>query len=711
MAKGTDSARRPGGRDVGAAPAPRSPEQVRNVVAVGPAGAGKTTLLEALLVRAGAVSRPGSVGEGTTVLDSDDVEVRRQHTLSVSVAAVEHAGVKLNLVDTPGHPDFLGEVRAGLRAADGALFVVSAVGGLDARTTQLWEECAAVGMPRALVVSQLDRPRADFDEAVALSQRLLGEGVHPLLLPLHGDDGASVAGLLDLLRERVTDWSGGEPVEREPDAEHRRLVADLRAELLEAVIAESEDETLLDRYLAGDDLDLGLVVTDFERAVARGHFHPVVAAAPLTGVGTAELLDLLVAGFPSPREHGCPPVTRPDGSPAAPVTCDPDGPLVAEVVRTTSDPYVGRLSIVRVFSGTLRPDTAVHVSGHGGGDRGHPDHDEDERVGALASPLGAALRPVPECPAGDVCTVGRLASAETGDTLSSVDDPLLVAPWDLPEPPHPVAVAAASRSDEDRLATALLRLAAEDPAVRVERRADTGQLLLWCLGETHADVLLERLRDRHGVAVETPEVQVALRETLAGPTRATGRHVKQSGGHGQYAVVVVEAEPLPPGSGIAFEQRVVGGAVPTAFHGSVEKGVRAQAEQGVSADRRPLVDVRVVLVDGKAHAVDSSDAAFSAAGALALREAATAAGTRLLEPWVALEVEVPSAFVGPVMSDLAGRRGHVTGNEPDPDHDRVLVRAEVPEVELLGYAAALRAVSHGTGRSRRRPAGHRPAPP
>lgn len=706
-----NEARRPAGRDASSAPAPRRADHVRNVVVVGPAAGGKTTLIEAVLVATGAVSRMGRVEDGTTVLDSDDVEISRQHTVSLAVAAVEHDGVKLNLVDTPGYPDFVGELRAGLRAADAALFVVSAVGGLDARTALLWEECAAVGMPRAVVVSQLDRPRADFDETVAVCQRLLGDGVHPVVVPLHGDDGASVAGVLDLLRLRIGDISGGQRVERDADPEHLSAADGLRAGLLEAVISESEDETLLDRYLGGEELDLDVVVADFERAVARGHFHPVLAVAAPTGVGVHELVDLLVAGFPTPLEHGCPAVTTLDGSPAEPIRCDPQGPLVAEVVRTTSDPYLGRLSIVRVFSGTLRPDTAVHVSGHGGEQRGHPDHDEDEKVGALSSPLGAALRPVPECPAGDICAVGRLASAETGDTLSSADHPLLVTPWDLPEPQHPVAVAAASRADEDKLSTALARLSAEDPTVRIERRPDTGQLLLWCLGDTHADVLVERLRGRYGVAVDTPAVQVPLRETLAGPATATGRHVKQSGGHGQYAIVVVEAEPLPAGSGIVFEQRVVGGAVPSQFHGSVEKGVRAQAERGVTQEGRPLVDVKVTLVDGKAHSVDSSDAAFQTAGALALREVAAAAGTRVLEPWVELEVQVPTAFVGPVMSDLAGRRARVTGNEPDAAHeDLVLVRAEVPEIELLTYAAALRAVSHGTGRSRRRPAGYQPAP-
>jgi elongation factor G len=429
----------------------------------------------------------------------------------------------------------------------------------------------------------------------------------------------------------------------------------------------------------------------------------------LAGVGITDLLELIVTGFPCPMEHGCPPVTRPDGKPAPSITCDPDGPLVAEVVKTTTDPYVGRVSLVRVFSGTLRPDIAVHVSGHGMTDRGHPDHDVDERIGALTSPLGASLRSVAACPAGDICAVARLSSAETGDTLSSPEDPRLVPPWDLPTPQLPVALEAASRADEDRLATALARLVAEDPTVRLDRRPDTGQLLLWCVGEAHAEVLLDRLRTRHGVAVTTVPVRVPMVETLAGPARVTGRHVKQSGGHGQYAVVVIEAEPGPPGSGIVFEQRIVGGTVPSQFHGSVEKGIRTQAERGISGDR-PLVDVHLTLVDGKAHSVDSSDAAFQAAGALALRELAAAAGTRVLEPWCEVAVVVPGEYVGAVMSDLSGRRARVTGSEADPVRDLTTVRAEVPEVELLTYPGVLRSVTHGTGSFSRSPIGYEPAP-
>ena len=687
------------------APAPRSPDLVRNVVLVGHAGAGKTTLVEALLARAGVLPRPGRVEDGTTVGDSDPVEHRLQRTVGLSAATFEHDGVTITLLDAPGSADLVGELRAGLRAADAALFVVSAVGGVDALTVQLWQECEAVGLPRAIVVTQLDRARADFDESVVLCQRLLGEGVHPLYLPLHGE-ADEVAGLMGLISQRVHDWSTGDRVERDPDPQHLPLIENARADLIEAVIADSEDETLLDRYLAGEALDQDVVVADLETAVARGLLHPVLPLAPLAAVGTDELLQLISRGLPSPREHPCPVVTRPDGSPAAGITCDPDGPLVAEVVRTSSDAYLGRVSLVRVFSGTLRPDLPVHVSGHGRTASGHPDHDVDERVGALFSPLGTALRPVAECRAGGVCAVLRLTSAETTDTLSGRDDPLLVTPWELPDPQLAVAVQAASAADEDKLATALERLAAEDPTVRLERPPTTGQLLLWCLGETHVEVVLDRLTTRHGVAVTTPPVRVPLQETLATAVTATGRHVKQSGGHGQYAVVVLDVAPGPAGSGVTFSSRVTGGAVPATYVASVEKGVRQQAAQGVSG--RPVVDLVVTLTDGKAHAVDSSDTAFSAAGALALREACLAAGMQVLEPVSTVQVRVPTSYVGTVMSDLSGRRAHVTGSTPDEALS--VVSAQVPDLELLTYATALRALTHGTGSFTRRPAASAPLP-
>ncbi|MFG2773218.1 elongation factor G-like protein EF-G2 [Streptomyces sp. NPDC048350] len=708
----------------GRAPTADRPSAVRNVVLVGHSGSGKTTLVEALALTAGAVNRAGRVEDGGTLSDHDEIEHRQQRSVQLSLVPLEWDGVKINLLDTPGYADFVGELRAGLRAADAALFVVSAAQEADAiagSTRMVWEECAAVGMPRAIVVTHLDTARTGFDELTSVCSAIFGgddpDAVLPLYLPLSGaeapDGHAPTTGLVGLLSERIFDYSTGERQENPPDESQRPLLAEARNRLIEGIIAESEDETLMDRYLGGEDIDIKSLIDDLEKAVARGTFHPVLAAAPASdggkqGLGTVELLELITRGFPTPLEREAPAVTTPDGAPRPPVTCDPDGPLVAEVVKTASDPYVGRISLVRVFSGTLRPDETIHVSGHGLTDRGHEDHDVDERVGALTSPFGKQQRQLNQCVAGDMACVAKLARAETGDTLSSKDDPLLMEPWTMPDPLLPLAIEAHSKADEDRLSQGLARLVAEDPTMRLEQNQDTHQVVLWCLGEAHMDVALERLRNRYGVQVDAVPHKVALRETFGGPSAGRGRHVKQSGGHGQYAICEIDVEPLPPGSGIEFVDKVVGGAVPRQFIPSVEKGVRAQAARGVAAGH-PLVDVRITLRDGKAHSVDSSDAAFQTAGALALREAAAEASIRLLEPVAEVQVLVPDEYVGPVMSDLSGRRGRVVGTE-QAGSGRTLVRAEVPEIEIGRYAVDLRSISHGTGRFDRSYARHEPMP-
>ncbi|MER7953523.1 elongation factor G-like protein EF-G2 [Streptomyces sp. NPDC096030] len=708
----------------GRAPTADRPSAVRNVVLVGHSGSGKTTLVEALALTAGAVNRAGRVEDGGTLSDHDEIEHRQQRSVQLSLVPLEWDGVKINLLDTPGYADFVGELRAGLRAADAALFVVSAAQEADAvagSTRMVWEECAAVGMPRAIVVTHLDTARTGFDELTSVCSAIFGgddpDAVLPLYLPLSGpeapDGHAPTTGLVGLLSERIFDYSTGARQENPPDESQRPLLAEARNRLIEGIIAESEDETLMDRYLGGEDIDIKSLIDDLEKAVARGTFHPVLAAAPASdggrqGLGTVELLELITCGFPTPLEREAPAVTTPDGVPRPPVTCDPEGPLVAEVVKTASDPYVGRISLVRVFSGTLRPDVTVHVSGHGLTDRGHEDHDVDERVGALTSPFGKQQRQLSQCVAGDLACVGKLVRAETGDTLSSKDDPLLMEPWTMPDPLLPLAIEAHSKADEDRLSQGLSRLVAEDPTMRLEQNQDTHQVVLWCLGEAHMDVALERLRSRYGVQVDAVPHKVALRETFGGPSAGRGRHVKQSGGHGQYAICEIDVEPLPPGSGIEFVDKVVGGAVPRQFIPSVEKGVRAQAARGVAAGH-PLVDVRITLRDGKAHSVDSSDAAFQTAGALALREAAAEASIRLLEPVAEVQVLVPDEYVGPVMSDLSGRRGRVVGTE-QAGPGRTLVRAEVPEIEIGRYAVELRSISHGTGRFDRSYARHEPMP-
>jgi elongation factor G len=669
------------------------PESVRNVVLVGHSGAGKTTLAEAILVATGTIQREGKVEDGSTVSDFDEVEVRQQRSVNLTLVPFVHDDVKVNLLDAPGYADFTGDLRAGLRAADAALFTVSAAEGVDGLTQMLWDECAAVGTPRAVVITKIDHQRGDFEEALAACRTAFGDSVAPLYLPVTDGQG-NVQGLIGLLSQRFYDYGSGQRTDADIPGDQMDRVEEARGSLIEAIIQESEDESLMDSYLAGEEIEVKGLIEDLEKAVARGSFYPVLASSAPHHIGLEELLEVITQAFPSPAEHPLPTVTTPEGKPVS-VSSDPGGPLLAEVVKTTSDPYVGRVSLVRVFSGTLRPDAVVHVSGHGRADRGHADHDEDERVGAITSPLGKQQRPMASCMAGDICAVAKLSTAETGDTLSDKDNPLLMESWTMPEPLLPVAIQAKSKADEDKMSQTLARLVAEDPTLRLENNAETHQLVLWCMGEAHADLLLDRLSTRYSVAVETTELRVPLRETVASKASGLGRNVKQSGGHGEYGICSVEVEPLGSGGGFEFVDKIVGGVVPRQYIPSVEKGVRAQMEQGVVAGY-PMVDVRVTLFDGKAHSVDSSDMAFQKAGRAALRDAATKAQVLLLEPVDEVSVLIPDDYVGAVMSDLSSRRGRVLGTESVAG-GRTLVKAEIPELEVTRYAIDLRSMSHGTG--------------
>nr|MCH9718544.1 GTP-binding protein [Actinomycetes bacterium] len=404
---------------------------IRNVVLVGPSGSGKSALAEALLFAAGAIRERGR--DGGTLSDHTPIEQTMGRSVTLTPLSFEFADTRINLLDTPGYPDFVGELRAGLRAADAALFVVSAIDGIDAATQLLWQECEALGMPRAVAVTRVDKESADFTESVARCQRALGEELQPMYLPLLADD-ETVAGLIALLSGTIMDYSDDSVTQRPAEAQHLEITEDTRSALIEGIITESEDETLLDRFLTGEELDMTMLNEDLEKAVARGHFHPVLPV--VLGeklIGVTEILSVIVNGFPTPAEHALPAATTPEGRASAPLACDPTGDLCAEVIQTTSDQFAGRLSLVRVFSGTLTADAVLHVSGHFLSDRGHEDHDEDERIGAISSALGPDLVPVAAGRAGDLVCVTRLAAAETGDTLSSPDQPLLVEPWTMPD--------------------------------------------------------------------------------------------------------------------------------------------------------------------------------------------------------------------------------------------------------------------------------------
>jgi len=659
------------------------PSAIRNVVLVGSSGSGKTTLFEHL-VRSNVASYRG---------EKEDLE----RSSALQLAAFRTGDVVLNLLDAPGHPDFVGELRAALRAADAAVFVVAAGDGIDAATAALWHECTAVGMPRAIVVTKLDDGRTTFDVALADLQSVLGKSVQPGYVPLV--TGGQITGNLSLVSQQVHDYSSGSLVTRAADAAELGIIEQYRSELIEGIIEESEDADLMDRYLEGDELKEDELLTDLLTAILHGRFYPVIGVNSLNGIGTEQLLTVIENSFPQPGTHRLR-VAAPNGQELESLSGDPNGPLVAEVIRTTSDQFAGRLSLVRIYNGTLKIDDVVHVSGHrslftGAADPAHPDHDDDERVGPLSVPSGIETTSVEVAIAGQLVYVSKLSKAETADTLSPKERPALVEPWNLPEPLLPVAIRAASRNDEDKLPGALARLAVEDTTVRLERTVETDQIVLWTMGQGHVDLLLSRLVQRYGVKVTQEDLKVPLRETFITKASAQGRHVKQSGGHGQYAVCQLEVEPLERGSGFEFVDKVVGGSVPRQFIPSVEKGVRGQLEKGVLAGY-PLVDIRVTLVEGKSHSVDSSDMAFQTAGSLGLREAANAKTVTLLEPIDKVVVTVGEEYMGAVMTDVSGRRGHVVGTDSDDAHHAV-IRALIPQSELSRYAIDLRGLAHGSG--------------
>ncbi|MFD0559636.1 GTP-binding protein [Stackebrandtia endophytica] len=645
---------------------------IRNIAVVGAAGSGKTTLIAGL----------SATAEGTSVpLDPD-----RPGSTESAVTRVRFGNVTVNLIDTPGHPDFIGARRAGLRAADAVLFVVAAGRGLDLAAQQLWEDCVHDDLPRVVAVTHLDDPRADVDETIALCRRLFDDAVVSTHLPLLDDDGDAVAGLIGLADQKILDYSSGpRPVVVEPEAVHLEGIAEARESLVAAILSDSDDESLMDRYIDGDHIGSGVLIAELDAAVARAGLHPAVPVDGTTGVGLDILRDLIVDACPSPVERPMPTVTEPSGDASEPLACDPAGPVVAEVLTTTME--VPGVSLLRVYSGTLRPGETVIICGAGATPSvscTEPDHDDD-------------------LVAGDIRPITGLVAA-TGDTVSTQSRPLRLEHPPPPEPQFPVALVT-DQLDEDTLAAVLTRLTAIDPTMRWEHVDETGQLLLWCMGDRHAEVTLDRLR-LQGIAVDTVPVEVALRATFGKPANGTGRVVRQTAGHDEFAWCRIEVEPLGEGEGVEFVSLVDDQAIPAGLVTAVEAGVRDRLAHGL-AGGRPVVDVKITLLDGEGSSVGSTE--FAAAGALAVEDAALTGEPTLLEPIDHVTVTVADGYARIVRSDLSQRRGRVVGTDTD-EHDRAVIHAEVPTTELRNYAIELREMTAGSGWFRRRLIHHQPMP-
>jgi elongation factor G len=639
-------------------------EKLRNVAVVGHGGSGKTSLTEALLFVTGTIPRQGRVEDGSTVTDFDPEEARRGISVSLGIAPFEFEGCKINVLDTPGYADFVSDVAAALRAADLALFVVSAVEGVEVQTEVVWRMAGELGLPRAFFVNKLDRERASFSRTLDELKDKFGAGVAPLQLPI-GDE-ADFKGVIELLDDSAvlySDASGNGtsgPVPDDMETEEHSV----HDALVEGIVVADDD--LMERYLSDETIAIGELAGALALGVASGAVYPVLCGSATKAIGVDRLAHFIAAEGPPPQAG--------------------DGQPVAFVFKTIVDPYVGRVNLFKVLQGTVKADATL-VNGR---------TMAEERLHQITIMRGKEQEPVSEVAAGDIAAVAKLGDTTTGDVLGTRGADLEVAPFDAPQPVLAVAIRAKSKGDEDKLANSLHRLLDEDPALRLERNAETHQTLLWGMGETHLGIALERLSRKFGVEVEREDVKVAYRETITGSAEAEGKYKKQTGGHGQFGVAFVRVEPLERGTGFEFEDKIVGGAIPRQFIPAVEKGVVETMDQG-GVFGFPVVDVKVVCYDGKYHSVDSSEMSFKMAGSLGFKEAMAKASPILLEPISELVVTAPEANQGDIMGDLNSKRGRIQGSAAVGSGEVEIV-ALVPTSEILRYAIDLRSMTGGRGR-------------
>jgi elongation factor G len=644
-------------------------DSIHNVVLLAHGSAGKTSLAEAMLFTAGAVNRLGKVDDGSSVSDYDPDEIKRKISINLSLLPCEWNGNKINIIDTPGYSDFVGEVKAGMRVSEGAIIVICAASGVEVGTEQVWKYCEESLLPRLIFINKMDRENADYNRTVEEIRSKLGKKCLPLNMAVGAQ--AGFKGIVDILEMKAYLDSDGKEAEIPSDLQGQ--VDNYREKLIEAIA--EVDDTLIEKYLGGEEITHEELTTNLRRAVANGNIVPILAGSATQNIGTRRVMDSIVGYLPSPQDTK---VVLADG------TLDPSdsSPLAALVFKTTADPYVGKLTYFRVYNGVIRSNTQVWNANEKAG----------ERIGQLYMMRGKAQEPVQEVRAGDIGAVAKLNVTGTGDTLCAQDKPVLIKPIEFPSPTYEDAVYPKTKTDVDKMGTALTRLVEEDPTLRVHRELGTNETILSGMGDTHLAVAAEKMQRKFGVNVEMETPKVPYRETITMKSNAEYKHKKQSGGHGQYGHVLLELEPLPDRGENEFGDRVVGGSVPKNYIPAVEKGViEAYAEGGLAG--YPVVGVKTTLYDGSFHPVDSSEICFKIAGAQAFRRGIIDGQPILLEPVMNLKVTVPNDLTGDIIGDLNTKRARVLGMNPEGDLN--VIEAQVPLAEIQRYAIDLKSMTQG----------------
>jgi len=651
-------------------------QQLRNIVLLGHGSSGKTSLTEAMLYTSGVINRMGEVEDGTTVADYDEEERRRHISLNLAVVPVEWKGHKVNVLDTPGYTDFVGEAKSAVRVADAAVIVVDAVSGVEVGTELVWKFADEGGLARLVVINKINRENVDVDRSLEALEEAFGENFVLTHLPI--GTGEECAGVVDLVNMRALMGSEGSiadiPADMVDQAEEARI------QLVEAA-AEAEDELIM-KYLEGEELTEEEIRRGLRMAILQGTAVPVMVAAATENVGTKGVLETVVSYAPSPLDREAVTAEGPEGDEQ--VAADEDGPLAALVFKTTADPYVGKLTYFRVYRGVMASDSRVLNSRTG----------DEERLGQLYVMRGKEQISVSQLPAGDIGAVAKLSDTLTGDTLCDEEHPVTLPGPVFPSPVYSVAVSPVSKGDQAKLGPTMSRICEEDPTLRWRQEPSTKEMLLEGMGGAHVDIAVQRMSNRFDVQVETATPKVPYRETITRTHAERYRHKKQTGGAGQFAEVHLRLEPLPQGSGFEYEWEVRGGNISTGFQGSIEKGIKQVMEQGVIAGY-PVVDLRAIVYDGKEHPVDSKDIAFQIAGREVFKRAVKGAGPTLLEPIFKVSVTVPEEYTGDIIGDLNTRRAQVQGM--DQRAGKTIINALAPFAEMQRYATDLRSLTQGRG--------------